>query len=98
MKKILVIVLILVVVAAAVVGVILWKNASAYIGDKAALEIAMRDAAVEPSTVTETSVDFEKNNLSAWYEVEIDTHAIDYEYVVNAVSGEILNSSTKPAD
>ena len=98
MKKIITIVLIVVLVAAAVVGFILWKNASAYIGQKAALEIAVKDAAIEPATIVESSVDFEKNQMSAWYDVDIDTHSTDYEYVVDAVSGEILNSSNKPAD
>lgn len=41
-------------------------------------------------------VDFDSSRSSAWYDIDFETHGMDYEYTVDAASGEILYSHSEP--
>lgn len=70
------------------------KGGEERIGKKAALEAALADAGLTGVKVTDSSVDLERDLHSAWYEVEFESKGVDYEYSVDAVTGEILSSRT----
>lgn len=92
MKKVLIIVLAVLVLGLAIAGFVVFRNSAKYISKQAALDLAINDAGIDTRTIVETDVDFEKNPYSAVYEVEIETAGKDYEYVIDAVTGEILGS------
>ncbi len=64
------------------------------IGKQAALQAALADAGLAADQVADVSVEYEKEFRSAWYEVEFESGRTEYEYKVNAYTGEILSSRT----
>ena len=96
LKTVLIVLLVVVLVGACIGGYFIYRHQTSYIGSKDALAIALDASGLEKSAVKETDVEFDKNAYSAWYEVDIDTFGMDYEYIVYASTGEILNSSVKP--
>ncbi len=64
------------------------------IGKDAALQIALDDAGLTRDQVTDVSVDLEREMGSSWYEVDFEKGLTEYEYTVNATTGEIISSGT----
>ena len=93
LKNILIAVLVLVIIGAAIGGYFIYRHNDTYIGAEAAL-----NAGTTVNMIYSDDVEFEKTRHSAWYEVEFDTHQNEYDYIIDAVTGEILNSSIKPQD
>jgi uncharacterized membrane protein YkoI len=91
MKTVITLVIVLVLVAAVVVGGVLWYNNSHYIGRDAALSAAAADAGFTVAQVFDTDTDLKLGDGPARYHVEFHAEGGEYEYVVNAVSGEILS-------
>ena len=61
------------------------------IGREAALAAALEDAGLTLQEVTDTDVEYEKELGAAWYDVEFDSGLKEYDYRVDAYTGEILN-------
>ena len=66
------------------------------IGKNAALEIALQDAGVERLKAFDIEVEYERDRYSKWYDVEFDSGNLEYKYRIQAETGEILSSRTKP--
>ena len=64
------------------------------IGEKAALQAALEDAGFTPDEVTDIDIEYEKTPSSAWYEVDFESGRTDYEYRIDAHTGEILSATT----
>lgn len=91
MKKTVICILVLVLVLGAAAFVLLSKASDGKIGKQEALEIALRDAGVDVKQLTEKDVDYESEFGNKWYEVEFETlNGTEYEYRIDAYSGEIL--------
>ena len=95
MKKYLVIVLVLLACFCAA-GFMIWRHSVMYISPSQAAAIALEDAQLGEHELRDMDIDFEKTRFSAWYEVDFETHGMDYDYSIDAGSGEILHSSSKP--
>lgn len=63
-------------------------------GEKAALKAALEDAGFIPDEVTDIDIEYEKTPSSAWYEVDFESGRTDYEYRIDAYTGEILSATT----
>ena len=63
------------------------------IGRKAALRAALDDAGLSAGQVTDIDVELERGFRSVWYEVDFELKGCEYEYRVDAYTGEILRSS-----
>ena len=98
LKNILIALLVLVIIGAAIGGYFIYRYKTNYIGADAALNIALEDAGTTATMIYSDDVEFEKTRHSAWYEVEFDTHQNEYDYIIDAITGEILNSNIKPQD
>lgn len=94
LKNILIALLVIVIIG----GYFIYRHNNTYIGADAALNIALEDADTTVTMIYSDDVEFEKTRHSAWYEVEFDTHQNEYDYIIDAITGEILNSSIKPQD
>ncbi len=64
------------------------------IGKDAALQIAMTDAGVTRAQITDVDVELERAAGSGWYEVDFESGRTDWEYRIDAYSGEILSAGT----
>ena len=61
-----------------------------YIGIDRAKEIALDNAGVSEADVVGLEVDLESDNLRSYYEVSFDSSGYDYEYEIEAISGDVL--------
>lgn len=96
MKKTVIIILILVLVLGALSFALLSMASDGKISKQEALEIALSDAGVDVKQLTEKDVDYESELGNKWYEVEFETlNGTEYEYRIDAFSGEILASRQK---
>ena len=68
------------------------------IGKDAAAAIALEDAGLTRDQVWDLDVDLERGFRVSWYEVGFDFGGKEYEYRIDAVSGEILSHHTENAD
>ncbi len=64
------------------------------IGKDAALQIALADAALTRDQVADIDIELERNTGSAWYEIDFESGMTEYEYRIDAYSGEILSGRT----
>ena len=64
------------------------------IGKDAALQIALADAALTRDQVADIDIELERNPGSAWYEIDFESGRTEYEYRIDAYSGEILSGRT----
>ena len=64
------------------------------IGKKAALQAALADAGLTAEQVVDIDIEWERDLGSAWYEIDFESGRTEYEYKVNAYSGEILSART----
>ena len=65
------------------------------IGKDAALDIALADAGVEKNKAIDIDIELDSDKYNKWYEVEFDSGSHEYDYRIQAESGEILSSITK---
>lgn len=94
-KTILIVALVLVLIGACIGGFFIWRHNTTYIGRNTAEDIAVKDSGLTLNEIKEIKAEFEKNHYTAWYEVEIETFGMDYDYVIDARTGDILNSNTE---
>jgi uncharacterized membrane protein YkoI len=66
-----------------------------YIGIARAQSIALEHAKVSERDVRKLDVELDRRAGRAVYEVEFDSGGMEYEYKIDAVSGEILRFKTK---
>lgn len=64
------------------------------IGKNAALQAALADAGLTAEQVVDIDIEWERDLGSAWYEIDFESGRTEYEYKVNAYSGEILSART----
>ena len=64
------------------------------IGKDAALQIALTDADLTRDQVADIDVELEQSFRSAYYEISFECGRVEYEYEVDAYSGEILLGKT----
>ena len=73
-------------------------STQAYIGAEKALAAALAHAAVEPLSTSDIEVELDFRHGVIVYEVEFKAVNMEYEYVINAVTGEILSDKQKVED
>lgn len=71
------------------------SGCSDLIGKDAALDIALKDANVEKAKAVDIDVELESDKYNKWYEVEFDSGNLEYNYKIQAETGEILSSKTE---
>ena len=59
-----------------------------------ALQIALTDAGLTKDQVVDVDIELERNVRSAWYEIDFESGRTEYEYRIDAYSGEILSGRT----
>lgn len=96
LKTALIILVVLAVAGGCVGGYFVWRHHDMYIEKEAALRTALDHAGLKQTEIFHVEVEFEKNRYSAWYEVSFETQGMEYEYVIDAVNGSILNSYSEP--
>ena len=67
------------------------KLRSKKIGKDAALQAALEDAGVTRDQVTDVDIELRRTLRSTWYEVDFEVMLTDYEYKIDAYTGEILS-------
>ena len=97
LKTVLIIFLALVIIGLAIGGYFIWRHCTTYIGKRAAEDIAVADSGVAVTEIKDVDADFKHNRYSAWYEVDVETFDVDYEYIIDARTGEILNTASETA-
>ncbi len=100
MKKKLLIILAVVLVLLLIAGAAVWYfvfHNSDRIGRDAAVEAALTDAGFTKQQVRALDCDYENDDGFRYYEVKFIYDTTEYEYAVDAVSGEILNLKTESA-
>lgn len=95
-KTLILVLAVLVVIGLCIGGFFLWRHNSMYISKNEAIDIALNDAGLSRSLVYDIDAEFEKSHGRAWYDVDFQDHAMEYEYVIDAVNGSVLNSSAHP--
>ncbi len=65
-------------------------SADGYIGSSAALEAALNHAGVSASDITKQEIELDSHKGTIVYEVEFETSSMEYEYHINATTGEIV--------
>ena len=96
--KILLVVLAVVLVAGGVLlGFLLGRGNGNTISREEALTIALDQAGVSKSDVDDIDIELERRqNGNPRYEVDFETASTEYEYDIDAVTGEILRSRDEP--
>ncbi len=61
-----------------------------------ALAAALADAGLAETEVYDVDIELERRISSAYYEVDFETQSTEYEYDIEAFTGEILRSNSKP--
>lgn len=64
----------------------------AYIGSQAALEAACAHAGIDVNSLSASHVDFDSENGRLVYEVDMYTSGAEYEYDIDALTGEVVKS------
>ena len=63
------------------------------IGKDIALQAALDDAGLTADQATDIDIELERGFRSSWYEVDFESGRCEYEYRVDAFTGEILFSA-----
>lgn len=95
-KTVLIVLVVLLVLGVAIGGWCIYRHNSMYIGRDAALQIALRDAGVSPAAIREKDVEFERSRNGAWYDIDFEVPGTEYEYSLDAATGEILHRYSEP--
>jgi len=72
--------------------------ADSYIGDQAALDIALGDAGFAAADVTELEVELDYDDAVVHYDVNFKQGGMEYDYDIDATTGSILSSSSEVDD
>ena len=88
----------IVIIAVAAAAVFFLMRGNSYIGKAEALECAYKDAGVTADEVIEKDAEFEKSGGKAWYDVEFETFTTEYDYTIDARTGDVLNGRSEPRD
>ena len=64
-----------------------------YIGDAAAVDVALSDAGLDESAVAELSCELDLDDAVVHYDVDFKKDGVEYDYDIDAVSGAIITSS-----
>lgn len=94
-KTVLIILLVVVLIGAAIGGYFIYRHTTTYIGRRAAEDIAFADSGLSMTEVKKIESEFEKSRYGAWYDVDIDSFGMDYDYIIDARTGEIINSAAE---
>ena len=73
-------------------------STKAYIGAEKALEIALAHAGVQKGAVKDIEVELDFKRGIMVYEVEFKTGGMEYEHLINAITGEIIEDKQKLDD
>ncbi len=65
-------------------------SSDGYIGSSAALEAALAHAGVSASDITKQEIELDSHKGTIVYEVEFETSSMEYEYLINATTGEVV--------
>ena len=68
------------------------KPTTSYISKEKALDIALQNANLNRETVYDISVEFDFKYGKTVYEVDFDNRQYEYEYYIDATTGDILHS------
>ena len=96
LKIIIIIVIVLAVVGGCAGGYFVWKAHELYIGKDAALSIALEHSGLSRAETDDADVELERDRTSARYEIDFESKGMEYEYSVDAVTGEILYDYSTP--
>lgn len=77
-------------------GYAFWRVKGRFISRQAALESAFADAGVARDTVFDLEAELDKEYGLARYEVEFTAGGTEYEYVLDAATGQILSRWQEP--
>ena len=92
LKTALIILIVLLIIGTAIGGYFIWRHHALYIGADAALGAALDDAGVLAADV---DVDFEHEYGRSCYEVQFETAEAEYDYIIDAGTGEVLKAAAK---
>lgn len=74
------------------------QSSTSYIGDSAALEIALNHAGIAESSLTKKEIDLDEEAGRIVYELELKTDTMEYEYEIDAITGDILKADSERDD
>lgn len=63
------------------------------IGKDSALQAALDQAGLTADQVKDIDIEFERGVGSSWYEVDFESGIVEYDYKVDAFTGEVLASA-----
>ena len=69
-----------------------------YIGDQQAIEIALKDAGFAQADVTELEVELDADDAVPHYDIGFKQGGMEYDYDVDAATGDILKSESEADD
>ena len=100
MKKKLTLILVIVLAVLIIAGVAVWFfvfHNSERIGGAAAKQAALADAGFTEGEVRALKSDYENDDGFKYYEVSFIVGTTEYEYAIDAFTGEVLNVKTESA-
>lgn len=74
------------------------STADSYIGDQAAIDIALTDAGFSVSDVTELKAELDLDDAVVHYDIDFKQGGWEYDYDIDAVSGAILSANSEIDD
>ena len=89
LKTALVILIVLLIIGTAIGGYFIWRHHALYIG------AALDDAGVLAAETFDVDVDFEHKYGRSCYEVQFETAEAEYDYIIDAGTGEVLKAAAK---
>lgn len=100
LKTVIIVLVAAVLLGTGIGGYFIWRHSNTYIGRDQASQIALGDAGLTFAGVYDIDADFDRDRYGTWYDVDFHTHRGEYEYSIDAVTGEILycHSESEHAD
>lgn len=96
LKTVILIAVVLALIGLAVGGYFIDRHKRSYIGRDEAMRIALLDSGIEKTMLKDTDTDFEHSRYVSFYDLEFETlTGEEYDYTIDAVTGEILCRSVK---
>lgn len=74
------------------------SSADGYIGDDAAKAIALKDAGLAEADVTELKAELDLDDAVVHYDVDFKAGGLEYDYDIDATTGDILTSKSEVDD